>query len=99
MTGTGVGGALNRYKVIVLNFLPILHHSKIVPTTLTYVAHYSQFMPQIWAQNHASLTYTVQSILLPFEHSQTMKFTQQHKLIGLAFHSICGYCTQIVATH
>ena len=31
----------------------------------------------------------VQSIPFPFEHSQTMKFTQQHKLIGLAFHSTC----------
>ena len=30
-------------------------------------------------------------ILLPFERSQTMKFTQQHKLIGLAFHLTCSY--------
>ena len=27
------------------------------------------------------------SILLPFELSQTMEFTQQHKLIGLALYS------------
>ena len=31
----------------------------------------------------------VLSTSLPFEHSQTMKFTQQQKLIGLAFHSRC----------
>ena len=30
----------------------------------------------------------VQSILLPFERSQTVKLTQQLKLIGLAFHNI-----------
>ena len=46
----------------------------------------------------------VPSIPLPFEHSQTMKFTQQQKLIGLAiyglaFHCTCMYYIQIVAAH
>ena len=33
----------------------------------------------------------MQSISLPFKRSQTMNFTQQHKLISLAFYSTALY--------